>query len=91
MPIDFFDQEVARCQERFGEIYRQIDVCNTKTQTRIFLSILSMGLAARKIQAAESRDVVRDDIKKFVRTRDVLTYIFDDEQKKIITKQRRKS
>ena len=90
MPIDFFEQEVRKCQDRFNETFGQMIVCNIQTRTRVILAIVSMGRLAQKVQAAKNKDQVRDEIKRFVRSRDVLTNLFNDAEQELKQQQRRK-
>ena len=77
MRIDFFQNELCKVQDRFNETFGKLVVCNVSQRQRIMLSIISMGRLEKKIMAAGSMDNARDDIKKFVRTRNILNKEFD--------------
>ena len=91
MPINFFDAEVKKCQDRFNETFGVMVVCNIQTRQRVILAIVNMGRLAKKIGAAHTKDEVRDEIKRFVKSRDVLKTYFDDAQKLIESKAKEKS
>ncbi len=77
MRIDFFQNELCKVQDRFNETFGKLVVCNVSQRQRIMLSIISMGRLEKKIMAAGSMDNARDDIKKFVRTRNILNKVFE--------------
>ncbi len=50
---------------------------NDSTRTAI-LAIVGMGLLERKISQAKNKNAVRDDIRQFMRTQQILAKLFDD-------------
>jgi hypothetical protein len=81
MPVDFFESELEKVRIRFNETYCRMTVCNIKTRQSVMLAIVSMGLLHNKISGAHSRDEVRPDIRKFVRTRNTLNNLFNQIRK----------
>ena len=77
MRIDFFHTELCKVQDRFNETFGKLVVCNVNQRQRIMLSIISMGRLEKKIMAAGSMDNARDDIQRFIRTRNYLTKEFN--------------
>jgi len=73
MPIDFFTTELHKIQDRFNQTFGKLATCNVNTRMRVMLSIISLSFLERKIMAEKERD----DIKRFIRTRDVLNKFFD--------------
>ena len=78
MPVDFFATELARIQDRFNQTFGNTIVCNIQTRQQTILAIIGMSLAKRKIEKAETKDAVRHDIRRFIRTQQILNQIFDD-------------
>ena len=76
MPIDFFESEVTKVQERFNQTYGMMVVCNLKFRQAAILSIVNLNLLYKKITAAKSKDEVRQDIQQFIRVRNILTSHF---------------
>ncbi len=78
MAIDFFEKELRNAQQNFNQTFGVQDVCNLKLRGSAILAIGFLGKACEKINKAEKKDDVRDEIKKFMRTRNVLNNIFND-------------
>ena len=81
MPVDFFEKEVRSARERFNQTFGVIDVCDLKTRRSTILAIISLGLLVGKIKKAKHKDDVRDEIKRFMRTKTVLDSVFNQLQK----------
>ena len=81
MPVDFFEKEVRSARERFNQTFGVIDVCDLKTRRSTILAIISLGLLVGKIKKAKHKDDVRDEIKRFMRTKTVLDGVFNQLQK----------
>ena len=73
MPIDFFQSELYKIQDRFNQTFGKLVVCNVNTRMRVMLAIIFLGILERKIMAKNDRD----DIKRFIRTKDTLNKFFD--------------
>ena len=78
MPIDFFQTELHKVQDRFNMTFGAMVVCDLQTRSRVMLAIISLSLTERKIMAEKNRE----DIKKFVRTKDALNNFFDAIQRR---------
>ena len=72
MPIDFFETEVSKAQEKFNQTYGVMVVCNLKLRQATIMSIIHLSLLCRKITAAISKDEVRCDIQEFIRSRNTI-------------------
>ena len=77
MPIDFFEKEVEKSQERFNQTYGVMVVCNLKLRQAAILSVISLGLLCRKITAAKRKHEMKDDIQAFMRIRNTLNNHFN--------------
>lgn len=77
MPIDFFEKEVEKSQERFNQTYGSMVVCNLKLREAAIMSIANLGLLCRKITAAKRKHEMKDDIRTFMRIRKTLNNHFN--------------
>ena len=77
MSIDFFELELEKVQDRFNNTFGTTTVCNLKLRQSTILAICFMSTAARKIKNATNKDNVREDIKKFMKTRCILNDLYD--------------
>ena len=77
MPIDFFEKEVEKSQERFNQTYGMMVVCNLKLRQSAILCIINLGLLCRKINAAKRKHEMKDDIRTFMRIRKTLNNHFN--------------
>ena len=75
--IDFFDREVRSAQDRFNQTFGKLKMCNIRTRQLVILSIVRLGTLARKINAADDKDAVRDKIRTFMDTKNRLQGYFD--------------
>jgi hypothetical protein len=89
MPIDFFESEVRKAQNRFNETFGTELVCNVNLRQSVILAICFMGNASKKIKAANNKDQVRSLIKKFMKTKNILHNLFDQFEQEI--QERRKN
>ena len=76
MPIDFFEKEVKKARERFNQTFGRMTVCDIKLRQSTILAICFLGNLSSKIREAEAKDMVREDIKKFMRARNALNNTF---------------
>jgi len=76
MPIDFFDKEVAKAQQRFNQTFGRLTVCDLKLRQAVILTVCLLGRAGDKIKIAKNKDDVRGEIKKFIRIRTSLNKVF---------------
>ena len=78
MPVNFFKTELRKIQDRFNQTFGEMVVCNIRTRQMAILAIVGMGRLERRITEAKTKDQVRPDIKRFMRTHKTLTNLFDD-------------
>ena len=76
MAINYFDQELCKIQQHFNETFGNLIVCDLRLRQKAILSIISMGRLTGKIVRAKSKDDVRDEIRRFTKTRTILKNIF---------------
>jgi hypothetical protein len=81
MKVDFFEKELTKIRERFNQIFGKQLVYNLETRAKVIIAIIHMGLLGNKIMKAKEKEMVRDDIKMFIRTRNALTTIFNNAEK----------
>lgn len=72
MPVDFFEKEVTKAQERFNQTYGEMIVCNLRLRQATIMSIIHLDILHRKIAAASSKDEVRSEIQAFIRARNTI-------------------
>jgi len=77
MAIDFFQKELKKTQERFNQTFGLLCLCDLRMRQAAILSICFLGNLERKIKGAVNKDKVREEIKKFMRIRNVLNSAFD--------------
>jgi len=76
MPIDFFEKEVEKIQQKFNQTYGQMIVCNIRARQRAMFTIIHLIFLCRKITGTKSKGQVRKEIQKFIRIRDTLNNHF---------------
>lgn len=81
MKINFFEKELFTVRQRFNQTFGKQTVCNLEARYRVIISIVHMGLLADKIMKAGDKSMVRDDIRMFIRTRNILMTIFNNAEK----------
>lgn len=74
---DFFEKEISKAQNRFNLTFGNLTVCDLRLRRTIIFSIVSMGRLSDKIVQAKSKDNVRGEIKRFMKTRNILNNLFD--------------
>ena len=77
MPVDFFDREVNKVQQRFNETFGVLDVCDLQMRQKTILSIINMMRLKDKIMSTQDNKNIKEDRSKFVKTRDALNSIFN--------------
>ena len=78
---DFFEKEISKAQNRFNQTFGDLTVCDLRLRRTIIFSIVSMGRLSDKIVQAKSKDNVRGEIKRFMKTRNILNNLFDQFEK----------
>jgi hypothetical protein len=76
MPVNFFETELHKLQDRFNETFGTMVTCDLKARQKTILKIAGLGLLERKISTA-NKDSVRGEIRKFVKTKDNLNSFFN--------------
>ena len=76
MPIDFFEKEVKKAQERFNQTFGMLNVCDLKARQRAMLKIIQMGRLKDTIMQSKNNDEVKKERSKFVKKRNWLNNIF---------------
>jgi len=74
---NYFEKELCKIQQHFNETFGNLIVCDLRLRQRVILSIISMGKLSGKISRAKSKDDVRDEIRRFMKTRKILKNIFN--------------
>ncbi len=77
MPIDVFEKELRKVRRRFNKTFGMQKVCDLKLRQSVILAIGFLGKACDKINKAEKKDDVRDEIEKFMKNRNVLNNLFN--------------
>ena len=81
MRTSFFKKELALVHERFNHTFGRQTVCNVRTRYRVILCIVGLGILCDKITRADNKDLVRNEIKRFCRTRNKLMTLFAQAEK----------
>ena len=81
MPIYFFQSEFKKIQKRFNETFGRETVCDIKLRQSVILAICWMGVLKRKIHQAPDKDLVREEIQKFMKAKKILHNLFDQFEK----------
>ena len=82
MALDFFETELLKVQNRFNSVFGDLIVCDLKVRQMLILGIIWMGTLKRKINQAPDKDLVREEIQKFMKTKILLHNVFDQFEKK---------
>jgi hypothetical protein len=77
MPIDFFEEEIRKVQERFNQTFGMLNVYDLKSRQSTILAICSLTLIAGRIKQAKNKDDKKEDIKQFMRNRTILNDVFN--------------
>jgi hypothetical protein len=77
MAIDFFDREVTRLQDKFNETFGKRVVCNIRTRNAAMISIVGIGLLARKINKSADKKAVRQEIQEFMSRKKIIDRFFE--------------
>ena len=81
MKVNFFEKEQAWVWESFNQTFGNQTVCDHQTRAQVIIAIIHMGMLNNKIIKAKDKDMVRDDIRMFIRTKNTLTTIFNNAEK----------
>ena len=83
MAIDFFEKELTKVQHRFNHILGNLIVCDLKVRQMLILAICWMGVLKRKIHQAPDKDLVREEIQKFIKYRNLVNETFNNIEKEL--------
>ena len=78
MAIDFFEKELTKVQHRFNSILGNLMVCDLTLRQKLILAICWMGVLKRKIHQAPDKDLVREEIQKFIKYRNLVNETFNN-------------
>ena len=77
MPVDFFEKEVTKAQQKFNQTFGTLKTCDIKLRQSAILKICGLGCLRNKIVKAADRDQVRDEICHFMKIRNILNNVFN--------------
>ena len=77
MPVDFFEKEVTRAQQKFNQTFGMLKTSDIKLRQSVILKICGLGCLRNKIIKAADKDQVRDEICNFIEIRDILNNVFN--------------
>ena len=77
MPVDFFEKEVTRAQDKFNQTFGMLETGDIKLRQSAILNICGLGCLRNKIVKAANRDQVRDEICNFMKIRNTLNNVFN--------------
>jgi hypothetical protein len=77
MPVNFFDKEVARAQNKFNQTFGMLKTSDIKLRQSAILKICGLGCLRNKIAKAKDKDEVRDEICNFMEIRNILNNVFN--------------
>jgi hypothetical protein len=72
MPVDFFEKELGKTQNRFNQTFGSMPLCNPTVRIKVIFAIVQMCILHRKI----IKDKKKEDIIQFVKIKDRLNNIF---------------
>ena len=81
MKVDYFEKELSRVRERFNQTFGKQFVCDLQTRAEVIISIIHMGLLGNKIMNAKNKEMVRDDMRMFIKKKNQLATIFSNADK----------
>jgi len=77
VPVNFFEREVQKVQQRFNETFGVLDFCDLKMRHKVILKIVSMMRLKDRIIANNKVENIQEERSKFVRIRDCVNSIFN--------------
>ena len=77
MPVDFFEKEVTRTQQKFNQTFGMLRTGDIKLRQSAILKICGLGCLRNKIVKAAGKDQVRDEICSFMKIRGILNNVFN--------------
>jgi len=76
MPTCFFKTEICNIQTQFNEVFGNRIVFNIKARQLAIFAIIQLNILEQQIIKTKIKDEVRNEIKQFVRGRDILRKLF---------------
>jgi hypothetical protein len=77
MPVDFFEKEITKAQQKFNQTFGTLKTGDIKLRQSAILKICGLGCLRNKIVKAADRDQVRDEICHFMEIRNTLNNVFN--------------
>ena len=77
MPVDFFEKEVTRAQDKFNQTFGVLETGDIKLRQSAILNICGLGCLRNKIVKAADKDQVRGEICNFMKIRNILNNVFN--------------
>ena len=77
MPINFFEKELTKVQERYNETYGQLTVCDIQTRQKVILNIIAMCRLKDKIMKGGVPHELHENRGLFVRRKNWVNAKFD--------------
>ena len=77
MPVAFFEKEVTRAQRKFNQTFGMLRTGDIKLRQSAILKICGLGCLKNKIVKATDKSGVRDEIRNFIKIRDILNNVFN--------------
>jgi len=77
MPVDFFEKEVTRAQNKFNQTFGRLTTNNISLRQKAILMICGLSCLGKKIRCAGDTSKARDDRRNFMQKRDGLNSIFN--------------
>jgi hypothetical protein len=77
MPVDFFEKEVTRAQDKFNQTFGMLETGDIKLRQSAILNICGLGCLRNKIVKAADKDQVRGEICNFMKIRGILNNVFN--------------
>ena len=81
MAIDFFLKEQSKVQDRFNETFGKMQVVNLEARSSVILSIVYLGMLAKKLGNKRNKAKDIDMIKEFMKVRQAIHRVLDSAQK----------
>ena len=88
MTIQIFEKELMKIQDKFNELLGNLSNCDVQMRSNVILCIVGLGLLSRKIRNASNRNEARDEIRNFIKHRDIINNYFKNVQEDLEERRR---
>jgi hypothetical protein len=88
MTIQIFEKELVKIQDKFNELFGNLSNCDVQMRSNVILCIVGLGLLNRKIRNASNRNEAREEIRKFIKHRDIINNYFKNVQENLEERRR---